>query len=156
MGGPGSGPKADPRRCRRVLALRARGLTFAEIGRRVGVSREGARQLVRAAAGRGRPPSPRCASCAAPLPEGSRGGRCPACVAADPAAPFPERLRAYRLAAGLTQRELAARGGVSTSAVSLYERGRGRPGPGSLAALARVLGPGLLRSTRRPGNGRRP
>jgi transcriptional regulator with XRE-family HTH domain len=137
MGGPGSGRKADPRRQRLAAALRARGLTFAEVGRRVGVSREAARQMVLA------PAPPPCASCTAPLPRGSRGGRCPACVAADQAAPFAERLRALRLAAGLTQAELAARAGVSEAAVSAYECGRGRPRPRHLAALARVLGPAL-------------
>ena len=149
MGGPGSGRKADPRRRRRAAALRARGLTWAEVGRRLGVSPEWARQLVLAA---GPPP---CASCAAPLPRGSRGGRCPACVAADQAAPFAERLRALRLAAGLTQAELAARAGLCDRTVTNYERGRGRPRPSRLAALARVLGLGLFgppgaREGRRP------
>jgi transcriptional regulator with XRE-family HTH domain len=122
-----------------VLALRARGLTFAEVGRRVGVSREAARLMVLAAAS-----LPPCASCASSLPRGSRGGRCPACVVADPAAPFTERLRALRLAAGLTQAELGARAGLSHPAISDCERGRRRPPPDRLAALARVLGPGLL------------
>ena len=96
-----------------------------------------------ALAAAGRPAPPRCASCAGPLPKRSRGVRCPACVAADPSAPFAERLRALRLAAGLTQAELAARAGVSEAAVSAYECGRGRPRPRHLAALARVLGPAL-------------
>jgi transcriptional regulator with XRE-family HTH domain len=122
-----------------VLALRARGLTFAEVGRRVGVSREAARLMVLAAAS-----LPPCASCASPLPRGSRGGRCPACVVADPAAPFAERLLGLRVVAGLTQRELAARAGLPHSAISDCERGRVRPQPGRVAALARVLGRGLL------------
>src|SRR6516164_768418 len=110
MGGPGSGRKADPRRQRLAAVLRARGLTFAAIGRRLGVTPEAARQMALAAAGR--PAPPRCASCAGPLPMRSRGGRCPACVAADPDAPFAERLRALRLAAGLTGARLAARAGL--------------------------------------------
>ena len=142
MGGPGSGRKADPRRQRLAAALRARGLTFAEVGRRLGVTPEAARQMALAAAGR--PAPPRCASCADPLPKRSRGGRCPACVAADPGAPFAERLRALRLAAGLTGARLAARAGLSYTTIRNYEGGRGRPRPRLLAALARVLGPGLL------------
>jgi transcriptional regulator with XRE-family HTH domain len=76
-------------------------------------------------------------------------------VAADPAASFAERLRAQRVAAGLTQAELAARAGVSASALVTYERGRGRPRPSRLAALAGVLGLGLFgppgaREGRRP------
>jgi transcriptional regulator with XRE-family HTH domain len=48
-----------------------------------------------------------------------------------------------RLAAGLTLAELGARAGVSASSLFNYERGRGRPRPSCLAALAGVLGPGL-------------
>ena len=141
MGGPGSGRKADPRRQRLAAALRARGLTFAAIGRRLGVTPEAARQMALAA---GRPAPPRCASCAGPLPARSRGVRCPACVAADPDAPFAERLRALRLAAGLTGARLAALAGLSYTTIRNYEGGRGRPRPRLLAALARVLGGGLL------------
>jgi hypothetical protein len=46
MGGPGSGRKADSARRRHAERLRARGLAFAEIGRRLGISREGARYLL--------------------------------------------------------------------------------------------------------------
>jgi hypothetical protein len=46
MGGPGSGRRANPRRRRRVVELRAAGLTLAEIGRRVGMTREGVRQTL--------------------------------------------------------------------------------------------------------------
>jgi transcriptional regulator with XRE-family HTH domain len=116
---------------------RAQGLTFDEVGHRLGVSRETARHLVLAAA-------PPCQSCAAPAPRLRRAGRCPACVAADPAAPFADRLWALRLAAGLTQEELGARAGLSHATVSDCERGRRRPRPGLLAALSGVLGPGLL------------
>jgi transcriptional regulator with XRE-family HTH domain len=156
MGGPGSGRRTDPQRQRLATALRAQGLTFAEVGRQLGISREAARQMVLAAARCGRPAPPPCLSCALPLPHGNRGGRCPACVAADPATAFAERLQALRLAAGLTQAVLAARAGVSTSSVSFYEQGRGRPGLGNLAALARVLGPWLLAGTQRREEGSPP
>jgi transcriptional regulator with XRE-family HTH domain len=136
------GRKPDLSRRGQAAELRAQGLTFVEVGRRLGITPTGARRLLRAAAG---PPS--CASCAGPLPARSRGGRCPACVAADPAAPFAERLRALRLAAGLTLAGLAGRAGLCLTSVSVYERGRARPRPRSLVALARVLGPGLLAGT---------
>jgi transcriptional regulator with XRE-family HTH domain len=141
MGGKNSGRRPNLGRRRRAAELRAQGLTFAEVGRRLGITREGARQVVLAA------PPPPCASCAAPVPGGRGGGRCSDCVAADPAAPFAERLRALRLAAGLTQEELAARVGRTHATVSDYERGRRRPRPDLLAALARVLGPGVLSDT---------
>jgi transcriptional regulator with XRE-family HTH domain len=65
-------------------------------------------------------------------------------VAADPSTPLAERLRALRLAAGLTQMELAGQAGLSYATISDCERGRRRPRPGLLGALAGVLGPGLL------------
>ncbi|HET6531724.1 MAG TPA: tetratricopeptide repeat protein, partial [Actinoplanes sp.] len=50
-------------------------------------------------------------------------------------------LRSCRLAAGLTQEELAARAGLSTRAVSELERGRvARPRPSSVRLLAEALG----------------
>jgi DNA-binding XRE family transcriptional regulator len=113
-------------------------LTLAAIGRRVGISREAARLMVLASA------LPPCATCEAPLPRGSRGGRCPACVTADPSAPFAERLRALRVAAGLTQAELAGRAGLPLGTLGHYECGRVGPQAARLAALARVLGPGLV------------
>jgi transcriptional regulator with XRE-family HTH domain len=54
---------------------------------------------------------------------------------------FGELLRTHRLAAGLTQRDLARRAGLSLNAVSLLERGeRRRPYHHTLAALADALG----------------
>jgi transcriptional regulator with XRE-family HTH domain len=50
-------------------------------------------------------------------------------------------VREWRRAAGLTQRDLAARSGLSVTAVRDLEQGRSqRPHPGSLAALAGALG----------------
>jgi DNA-binding SARP family transcriptional activator/DNA-binding XRE family transcriptional regulator len=50
-------------------------------------------------------------------------------------------IREFRLAAGLTQQELAERSGLSLAAVRDLEQGRvHRPRPGSLAALAAALG----------------
>src|ERR1700689_5472506 len=50
-------------------------------------------------------------------------------------------VRGWRGMAGLSQRELAARSGLSVTAVRDLEQGRSRrPRAGSLAALARALG----------------
>ena len=50
-------------------------------------------------------------------------------------------VRERRRAAGLTQRELAQRSGLSMAAVRDLEQGRSRrPRPGTLDALARALG----------------
>jgi transcriptional regulator with XRE-family HTH domain len=54
---------------------------------------------------------------------------------------FAGQLRGYRLAAGLTQAELAERSGLSLRAISDLERGVKRaPRPRSIALLASTLG----------------
>ena len=50
------------------------------------------------------------------------------------------RLKSARLAAGLTQRELGDRAGVSQSLVALIERGVREPGRNALRGLAEALG----------------
>ncbi len=52
---------------------------------------------------------------------------------------FARRLRRLRMRAGLAQRELAARCGLSPGQVSHYEAGRHRPRARNLARLAREL-----------------
>lgn len=49
-------------------------------------------------------------------------------------------LRAHRIAARLSQDELALRAGVSQTLISAFERGVTTPAPEQLSALARVLG----------------
>jgi tetratricopeptide (TPR) repeat protein/transcriptional regulator with XRE-family HTH domain len=53
---------------------------------------------------------------------------------------FPALLRGRRIAAGLTQEQLAHRAGLSARAVGALERGVTRPYPRTLAALAGALG----------------
>jgi len=147
MGNRRSGRRPDQERRRQVGELRAQGLTFAEIGRRLGITPEGARRLAVLATGR-RPGEPRpCPSCGRPLPRGPRAGPCPACVLADPGATFGQRLQALREAAGLSRRELSVRAGPGARAIGRYEQGQAHPASGSLEALARALGPGLLGET---------
>ena len=134
------GRPADLGRRRRAAELRAQGLTLREVGWRLGITKQAADQLLRPPPGGG---TASCISCGQPALGDRPAPRCVACRAADPAASFAERLRALRLAAGLTQAGLAARAGVSATAVSGYECGPRRPRPRLLAALARVLGPGL-------------
>lgn len=50
-----------------------------------------------------------------------------------------ERLRAARLARGLSQEQLAARSGVAQPNISVFERGRSYPKPPTLLALSRAL-----------------
>lgn len=56
-----------------------------------------------------------------------------------PAAPYGATLRARRVAAGLTQRELAARAGVPQPNVSAYEVGRREPTLETAQRLDRAL-----------------
>jgi transcriptional regulator with XRE-family HTH domain len=68
---------------------------------------------------------------------------CPGCLGRQPGATFGQRLRACRLAAGLSQGELARRSGIARTAVQNYEQGRWSPRPAPLARLVRVVGPGV-------------
>jgi transcriptional regulator with XRE-family HTH domain len=78
------------------------------------------------------------------------------------AARFPGRLRELRQAAGLTQKQLAEKAGVSQRAVSHWEQGLREPSWGNVIALGRVLGVDctafLLEpaSDEKPGRGRPP
>lgn len=74
--------------------------------------------------------------------------------------PFGELLRRYRMAAGLTQEELAERAGLSRRAIGALETGdRRTPHKETIALLAEALGltaaeQSLLESAARPGTGR--
>ena len=83
---------------------------------------------------------------AAEHPNAQRNGPvlCLACLARRPAATFGERLKAHRLAAGLTLEALAARCGIRYQRLSAYERGAEEPAWGNLVRLVGALGPGLL------------
>jgi len=63
---------------------------------------------------------------------------------AQPDAPFAQRLKALRLAAGLSRTELAQRSGVAPGSLRAYEDGERSPHGYSVARLARVLGGDLL------------
>lgn len=53
---------------------------------------------------------------------------------------FPERLAWARAEAGLTQRELAEKSGISVPQIARYEGGLSKPRLGAALKLARVLG----------------
>jgi hypothetical protein len=67
---------------------------------------------------------------------------CLDCLPAD--APFGVRLKAHRLAAGLTLGALATRSGIRYQRLSAYERGAEEPAWGNLVRLVGALGPGVL------------
>jgi transcriptional regulator with XRE-family HTH domain len=129
--------------------LRNQGLTFEEIGRRLGVSRQCVYMTLLKVGKRDVRPLA-CRECGAVLVESPPGNRpplpalCLACLARHPEAPFCARLRTFRHAAGLTQGQLADRCGLPRGTVQRYEAGRVVPRWPDVLALARGLGAGLL------------
>jgi transcriptional regulator with XRE-family HTH domain len=146
-----SGRKRDPKRIAEMARLRALGLTLAEIGRRLGVSRQRVHETL---ANRLRPPPPRCvpcAGCGAPiaspgvLPSDAGRALCLCCLASRLDAPFGVRLKSLRLATGLMKAELARRAGAALHQLGRYEDGRRVPRRRVQERLAHVLGLALLR-----------
>jgi DNA-binding XRE family transcriptional regulator len=134
---------------RRAAGLRRRGLTLDGIARRLGITARRAAGLLREAGIDPRACEVRCAGCRRVLARGAAGLRgnaptiCLGCLARAPRASFGQRLRAYRLAAGLTQRQLAERAGLDAGTVWSYEQDETVPRGQRLARLVAVLGPGL-------------
>jgi transcriptional regulator with XRE-family HTH domain len=147
VGGTGSGRWTDEARRRATARLRAAGLTFAEIGRALGVTKQRVAQMLRERAAT--TTAVRCRACGGVLASGlGRVWRrpaplCPPCLARTPGVHFGERLRTHRLLVGLTQEQLALEVGVTDLTVSLYERGVRRPRSQTLVRLVAVLGAGL-------------
>ena len=142
-----SGRLTNQVRRRKMAALRAKGLTFEEIGRRLGVTKQRVGQLLHSIGTTDF--ALRCRDCGAEivfrLSRASRNAPslCPACLAKAPGPCFGKRLKTHRLIAGLTQREVAAETGITPQAVALFERGKCKPTPETLAQLVAVLGPAL-------------
>jgi transcriptional regulator with XRE-family HTH domain len=137
------GRKPNRERRRRAALLRAGGLSLAEVGRRLGVSRQGAASLLRPLRGA---PAVACARCGAAivsagaLPRDAGKARCLACLAGQPCVGLWQRLKSFRLAAGLLQTDLAREAGVKDEIIRRCERERSRPRPATRARLARALG----------------
>ena len=115
-----------PRR-RAVFRLRQQGWTLPAIAARFGVTHQSIRSLLTEL----RRGSVRCAHChvTIPAPEGSAkviGVLCRECLTAGDV-PFGQRLFSLRIAAGLTQAELASQARLATLTVSMAERGRHVP-----------------------------
>jgi transcriptional regulator with XRE-family HTH domain len=132
--------------------LRAQNLTLAEVGRRMGCTKQAVHQLL---GFRGPAPRPRktvtCPACGgaagtAPTVRDHAPALCLACLANQPRATLGQRLRAHRIARGLSREALAERAGVSVSGASWTEQGAHHPRPGTLRKLAEALGvkPGEL------------
>jgi transcriptional regulator with XRE-family HTH domain len=138
------------RRLRLALQLRSEGLTLEEIGGRLGCSRQAVWALL---GNYGREPVPygliRCCHCNRDVVRGSRTLRnngpvsCLGCLERRRVTRFGERLKAFRVAAGLSQQQVSERTGLAThSLIELERTGRG-PAWATLVKLMQVLGGGL-------------
>jgi transcriptional regulator with XRE-family HTH domain len=145
-----SGRKPDLHRRARIAQMYSRGLSLAEIGRRLGVTKQAVHETLNQMSR----PLPRrsvpCAVCAAAIVSdgvlaSDRGQAiCLTCLASRPRAGLGARVKAFRLAAGLTKTELARRLGVSAMTVHHYETGHREPRWRHLQPLIAALGPGLV------------
>ncbi len=145
MGGVGSGAPRSLARRAKARRLRARGLSLAQVGRLMGCTRQAVLSLLTPSRARPRPPQ-RCTGCRDSLGPASGGqDRAPAlclpCLAKRPRARFAQRLRAHRLAAGLTRATLARKSGVRCETVTRLECGK-RPRQRTVERLAEALGVG--------------
>jgi transcriptional regulator with XRE-family HTH domain len=147
------GRKKDPRTdslYRRAAELRAHGHTYAEIGRNLGMTRQGATKLLNSTGSPRVPFAIRCSSCTAAFAQGYHTMKlngdvlCIDCLRSSPEASFSQRLKTFRLAAGLSQHELAHRLGVQPLRISVLERGLYTPRWEQLLRLVEILGPELV------------
>jgi transcriptional regulator with XRE-family HTH domain len=113
-----------------VIALYRQGLSLRLVAARTGLSPEGVRKILLRARVKIRPPEVRCL---VRRPDGQ-----PVILKR-----FALRLRAMRVAAGLSQTELAARCGLHKLTIGRLEAGRQEPKWPTLLILAEALGVGL-------------
>jgi transcriptional regulator with XRE-family HTH domain len=142
------------KRRKQIAALRAKGLTFQAIGDMFGVTRQSVNWLYHGRKRTGsnssyRPAALRCRKCKVTIPRLAPSLRsapvlCLNCVKRYPAS-FGQRLRAFRIAAGLTVPKLAERAGLTGAAIGVIERDLHQPRPGTVAKLVAALGPELAR-----------
>jgi transcriptional regulator with XRE-family HTH domain len=142
------GRQPNLERRRRAAELRARGLTLAEIGREMHCTRQAVHHLLDCRPWQSRPRPRKTVACpgcraALPLPRFAHAAPptlCLPCLARRPRASFAQRLRAHRIAAGLSRSALAQKAALARRAVAYLERGVHRPRPGTLRKLAAALG----------------
>jgi transcriptional regulator with XRE-family HTH domain len=144
------GRKPDHKRRQQAARLRADGLTYDEIAARLGITKQAVHSLLKSANLWQRPRGISCLECGKEVMPGGLGIKpstralCLDCLAKHPEATFGERLRAFRLAAGLTVQELASRIGSTPGWLTRCEHGHARPGWSTIAGMIRELGTGLV------------
>jgi transcriptional regulator with XRE-family HTH domain len=151
-----SGRRPDVERRRRATRLRAGGLTLESIAQKLGVSRQAVWSLLNTRPQRTKARALTCRGCGAlivsagALRADGDTALCLDCVEADPDVSFGQRLKALRLAAGLTRSELAVQSGIAPGSIRAYEDERRTPHLRSIARLASLLGNHLLSCSESP------
>jgi transcriptional regulator with XRE-family HTH domain len=147
---PKYGATPDYKRRRKIAALRAKGLSYKAIAKRLGVSQQSIACMLDHDK-RMNAREVKCKECGGVIARGRAANKtaqntfCLACLAKHPKATFAERLRAHRVAAGLTRVELARRTGLMRGRVHAFETSRtGEALLRQVCRLIRVLGVGLL------------
>ncbi len=141
------GRRPNRQRRRLMVELRDLGLTYQQIGERLGMTHQAVQQALRYT-GNARLVAIRCLECKAILThlrtvkENNGAVYCFACLPAD--ATFGQRLKTLRLAKGLTLMTLGERTGIGWNLLSKYERDQVEPKCSNLMKLIRVLGVALM------------
>jgi transcriptional regulator with XRE-family HTH domain len=141
------GRRPNPQRRRLIALLRAEGLTYEQIGERLGVSHQSVQQTLQRT-GNARLVPIRCCQCATiitrlrTVKDNNGSVYCRECLPAG--ATFGQRLKTQRLAQGLTLMALGEQTGISWNLLSKYERDLVEPKCCSLMKLIRVLGVALM------------
>jgi transcriptional regulator with XRE-family HTH domain len=134
----------NPDRRRQVVELRAEGLTLQKIADRLGCSNLRVHEIL-TREGEARLAQIRCQECAKEITrlrkavDGDRFVWCLQCLAHHPEATFGQRLKAHRLAAGLTTAAVARRSGVARTLLIRYELDRNGPTQRNLVKLKTVF-----------------
>jgi transcriptional regulator with XRE-family HTH domain len=146
-----AGRKPNLERWRQVEELRAAGLSLPEIGRRLGCTHQAVASVLRnIRTTRERVRSVACAGCGEPiisagcLPSDRGKALCLPCLGQRPETPFGRRLLAFRLAAGWTRAELAARTGIDPTTIHKSEVRGFTPRWHRVVRLIQVLGVQLV------------
>lgn len=134
----------DEKNLRKVRRLRARGLTFQAIADRFGLTRQAVHYALN---GIPRAVEIRCSRCSRTIRRQDNWLHilpvlCVSCIDRQPTT-FAERLRALRVEAGITAKELGKLAGINAATITLAERGLHKQTRRTVAKLAAVLGPKL-------------
>lgn len=122
------GRRPNLRRHGEIIRLREQGWTLQAIANRFGVTRQAINSLLKGS----RRGSAHCTFCGSIIltSEGTaklRGVACLACLAGKPHLPFAKVLFSLRIAAALSQRELAKQAGCARVTISTLERSARHP-----------------------------